>query len=207
LYLKVFADNQKLQRSGKGVASSAHQLIQLPSSEPSPDVSQVACGIETAAGGTKEVPTQEFSATEKLALFRPHSSSSDPAIPVSSTTSLALSLSSSLSSYSPTAAESPLTCISTAAAIFTTEYYEARPSAKGGIGAFAIKEIPEGTVILAEEPLMLANIMEVYHAYDSLTFEERKLFRSLYSWRGVNPEPIMAIFQTNRYIIMRSRVL
>ena len=73
-----------------------------------------------------------------------------------------------------------------------------RAFAKGGIGAFASKSILEGTVILAEEPLMLANIMEVYHSYDNLSIEKRKMFRSLYGWPGVNPEPTMAIFQTNR---------
>jgi len=47
---------------------------------------------------------------------------------------------------------------------------------------------------------MLANIMEVYHVYESLSTEKRRLFNSLYGWHGVNPEPIMAIFQTNRYM-------
>lgn len=83
-------------------------------------------------------------------------------------------------------------------AIFTTEFYEAKKSPKGGIGAFAIKTIPKGTIIQAEEPLMLANIMEVYHEYDKLSPEKRRLYKSLYGWKGVNPDPYMAIFKTNR---------
>ncbi|KAG9247558.1 hypothetical protein BJ878DRAFT_396261, partial [Calycina marina] len=84
---------------------------------------------------------------------------------------------------------------------FTTEYYEARPSKKGGLGALATKHIPEGTTILKEEPLVLCNLTDIYYEYERLSTEDRKKYRSLHGWRGINSECIMSIFQTNRFSI------
>jgi len=85
-------------------------------------------------------------------------------------------------------------------ALFTTEYFEARPSPKGGIGAFAIKDIPQGTIILAEKPLIRVPFSEVFVAYENLSPQKRKLYRSLYGWDGIDNYNILAIYKTNRYI-------
>lgn len=82
--------------------------------------------------------------------------------------------------------------------LFTTDYFEVKPSRKQGLGAFATKDIPQGTVVIAEKPLLAGAMVEVYMLYENLSPEERLEYRSLYGYQGVDPSYLLAIFKTNR---------
>jgi hypothetical protein len=82
--------------------------------------------------------------------------------------------------------------------LLVTDYFEVRKSSKGGYGAFAIKEIKEGTIIMSEEPLFRAAYIEVFYKYEALPRDQRKEYRSLFGWKGVSEHPVLAIFKTNR---------
>jgi hypothetical protein len=108
---------------------------------------------------------------------------------ISPVSSFSSASSSSLAPSPPTSPTRPL---------FTTEFFEVRPSAKGGYGAFAIENIAKGTIILTEKALFTAEFTEVFYAYENLKPKERKEYRSLYSYQGVDNELLLAIFKTNR---------
>jgi hypothetical protein len=66
------------------------------------------------------------------------------------------------------------------------------------MGAFATKDIAEGTIIIAERPLIAGDIMVVYSAYENLSKEQKKEYRTLYGYPGVDSDKLLAIFKTNR---------
>jgi hypothetical protein len=82
--------------------------------------------------------------------------------------------------------------------LFTTEYFEVRPSQKGGLGAFATKEIPWGTVIHREKALFTGTLMEVFYLYDQLSRDQRREYLDLHEFKRVGGHKILSIFKTNR---------
>lgn len=92
----------------------------------------------------------------------------------------------------------PAALYSRAGLRFSEKYFDAKPSPKGGIGAFANQDILAGTIIISEEPLIRCLFQEVFMAYEELTIPQRKLYKSLYGWKGIESHPILAIFKTNR---------
>jgi hypothetical protein len=105
------------------------------------------------------------------------------------------SSSSSSASFSSSISRSP-----EAPPLFIVDFFEVRKSPKGGYGAFAIKDIEKGTVIMSEEPLFRANYLEVFYKYEALPAEKRDEYRTLFGWKGVSDHHILAIFKTNRYV-------
>ncbi|RKF62670.1 hypothetical protein OnM2_031063 [Erysiphe neolycopersici] len=87
--------------------------------------------------------------------------------------------------------------------LFGTEFFEVRKTLQKGFGAFAIRDIDEGTIILAEKSLMKAENMTIYHEFEKLNYQQRKVFCSLARWEMLGPWPI-AIFKTNRFEITRA---
>lgn len=81
--------------------------------------------------------------------------------------------------------------------LFSNEFFQVRKTKQKGYSAFAIRDIEEGTTILAETPLMKAEIMTVYYEYERLTKQQQMEYRSLAGWEVLGPGP-MAIFKTNR---------
>ncbi|POS87780.1 hypothetical protein EPUL_000381, partial [Erysiphe pulchra] len=87
--------------------------------------------------------------------------------------------------------------------LFKTEFFEVRKTLHKGFGAFAIRDIDEGTIILAEKSLMKAENMTIYHEFEKLSYQQRKEYCSLARWEMLGPGPI-AIFKTNRFEITRA---
>jgi hypothetical protein len=98
--------------------------------------------------------------------------------------------SSSFSSTSSTSESTPL---------FTTDFFEVRKSPKGGYGAFATKDLEKDTIIMSEEPLFRAAFMDVFIEFEKLPADKRAEYRTLFGWKGVSDNQILAIFKTNRY--------
>ncbi|CAL3970430.1 unnamed protein product [Diplocarpon coronariae] len=114
---------------------------------------------------------------------------------------------------SPTPSHSPAACFSpsssassssssdssTGSPLFTTEYFEARRSSKGGYGAFALDDIEEGTVVLKEKALFKASFVEVFSKLEGLTCEERREYRTLHGYEAMSHCRDLAIYKTNRF--------
>lgn len=100
---------------------------------------------------------------------------------------------SSSSSFSSTST------ISEPTPLFTTDFFEVRKSPKGGYGAFATKDIEKDTIIMSEEPLFRAALMEVFIEFENLPADKRAEYRTLFGWQGVSDDEILAIFKTNRF--------
>jgi hypothetical protein len=82
--------------------------------------------------------------------------------------------------------------------LFVTEYFEVRPSPRGGFGAFAVKDIPKDTVVIMETALFSGTMLEVFHLYEQLSKEQRKEYMKLHAHMGVGGHRILSIFKTNR---------
>ncbi|RDL31091.1 uncharacterized protein BP5553_09880 [Venustampulla echinocandica] len=89
--------------------------------------------------------------------------------------------------------------------LFATMYFEVRESPKGGLGAFAVQDIEEDTVIMAEEPLFKATFVEVFYEFEKLSKEKRGEYLSLYAWSGIERHKVLAIFSTNRFTISNAQ--
>jgi hypothetical protein len=86
---------------------------------------------------------------------------------------------------------------------FQTDYFEVRSSDKGGLGAFATRNIEKGTAIMAEEPLFCGDFGDVSQAYQNFTREQAEEYLSLHAWTGSSrgdKQLITCIFATNRYV-------
>lgn len=103
------------------------------------------------------------------------------------------------SSYlpSPTLGSTPTATKNTP---FVNDFFEVRQSTKGGLGAFALKDIPKGTVIMAEEPLFRALLVQVFWKYDELSDDQKKEYKTLSCWFGIEDHKVAAIFTTNRFV-------
>lgn len=82
-----------------------------------------------------------------------------------------------------------------------TEYFEVKRSPKKGYGAFATKDIIEGTVIMIETPLFRTLPFGVMAAWWNLTREQRAEYATLASYDVLDPgNRTMAIYKTNTYV-------
>jgi hypothetical protein len=82
--------------------------------------------------------------------------------------------------------------------------FSIRPSPKGGMGAFALSDIPCSTVIMRELALFLATDGNGHLAEElgKLSAEERAEFRKLACYDLLDKDKDIAIFKTNRYVWM-----
>jgi hypothetical protein len=80
--------------------------------------------------------------------------------------------------------------------------FSIRPSPKGGMGAFALSDIPCSTVIMRELALFLATDGNGHLAEElgKLSAEERAEFRKLACYDLLDKDKDIAIFKTNRYV-------
>lgn len=94
----------------------------------------------------------------------------------------------------------PVTSFTSAKAspLFTTEYFEVLKTANKGYAAFATKDIPEGTTILTEEPLLKATEASFIFEYEKLSTEERRIFKTLCCFSDLDMHESLARFKTNR---------
>ncbi|TVY52135.1 SET domain-containing protein 5 [Lachnellula cervina] len=83
--------------------------------------------------------------------------------------------------------------------LFSNDFFEVRSSPKKGMGAFALADIPEGTVIMTEEPLFRTSPVQIFWTYDALSDEQKRAYKQLACWTGVEDHKIPAIFTTNRF--------
>lgn len=76
--------------------------------------------------------------------------------------------------------------------------FEVRASPLGGSGVFALHDIPEGQVVLAERPLFYADRITLYEEVDRLEPSDRIQFDSLHVFRRtVGTDDIAGRFWTN----------
>ncbi|CAD6499733.1 BgTH12-03841 [Blumeria graminis f. sp. triticale] len=87
--------------------------------------------------------------------------------------------------------------------LLRTELFEVRKTLNKGYGAFAIRDIEIGTVILIEEPLLKAEIMTVYYEFEKLNHMQRIQYCSLAGRTGEG-STIISIFETNRFQITKT---
>lgn len=80
--------------------------------------------------------------------------------------------------------------------------FSIHPSPKGGMGAFALSDIPCSTVIMRELALFLATDGNGHLAEElgKLSVEEREEFRKLACYDLLDKDKDIAIFKTNRYV-------
>lgn len=80
--------------------------------------------------------------------------------------------------------------------------FSIRPSPKGGMGAFALSDIAESTVIMKELALFLATDGKGHLAeeLEKLSAEERTEFSKLACYELLDRDRDIAIFKTNRYV-------
>ena len=89
---------------------------------------------------------------------------------------------------------------------FSNEYFEIRPSPKGGLGAFAIKDIQDNTAIIAENPLFRCHLHEeIEWCVDMLPRRLKDEYFGLHHWTGVDQSKVHGIFKTNRYVFNAAR--
>lgn len=89
-----------------------------------------------------------------------------------------------------------------AAKTFWNSLFSIRPSPKGGMGAFALSDISESTVIMKELALFLATDGKGHLAEElgKLSAEERTEFSKLACYELLDQDRDIAIFKTNRYV-------
>ncbi len=86
------------------------------------------------------------------------------------------------------------------APVFRNEYFEVRESMKGGLGSFAVTDLPQGTMILSEQPLFKSKLISLIQALENLTPEEIGRFRRLHHHPSTSCDRDLATFLTNRYV-------
>lgn len=60
------------------------------------------------------------------------------------------------------------------------QFFEIRLSKLGGFGAFAVRELRKGDVILVEKPLLLSDTFGLRSSFDQLSEAERKIYMNLH---------------------------
>lgn len=106
-----------------------------------------------------------------------------------------------VSSYSSSSSSCPGTMAKSPDISFSTEFFEVKKSPRKGYGAFALKDIKEGTVISSEAPLFTSNFFDLFHELEKLTPEQRAQYRTLAAYMKLEPcSRDASIFMTNRYV-------
>lgn len=83
--------------------------------------------------------------------------------------------------------------------MYSNEYFEIAKSNVAGWGAFAMRDLTKGDVILREIPLFVAETDKIFHEFYKLDESAKKVALSLHSHRlikGGTPQ-ILAVWQTN----------
>lgn len=77
---------------------------------------------------------------------------------------------------------------------------EVKHSPRGGLGIFASRTIASGTMLLKEEPLLVANSeTTVLEKYAMLVPQQQREFNDLHWWWERSPDPILGRFKTNEF--------
>lgn len=63
--------------------------------------------------------------------------------------------------------------------IWSNEYFAVKKSPLGGLGAFAVKDLKEGDIILVEKPLVRTDRIGLYNAVERLDRDDKLLYASL----------------------------
>lgn len=77
-------------------------------------------------------------------------------------------------------------------------YFEVRASPKGGLGAFALENIPPHTTILTEPFLLQARSATILDVFAQLPAKEKQTFQGLATFKMLHPNKIVATFKVNR---------
>lgn len=99
---------------------------------------------------------------------------------------------------SPPSSQAPHLPATTKASPPPPPLFEVRASPLGGSGVFALHDIPEGQVVLAERPLFYADRITLYEEVDRLEPSDRIQFDNLHVFRRtVGTDDIAGRFWTN----------
>lgn len=100
----------------------------------------------------------------------------------------------------PSLVEEASSAVTTSRSLISS-HFSIRPSPKGGMGAFALSDIPESTVIMKELALFLATDGKGQLAKElgKLSAKERTEFGKLACYELLDRDRDIAIFKTNRY--------
>lgn len=140
------------------------------------------------------LPTLPASPIPTISRRRQYLAEPPPTLMYSSSSAFSSNSSSSSSSWSGTPVKYPEIG-------FKTDYFEVRKSPKKGYGAFAIKDIKEGTIISSEAPLFATHFSDLFRELEKLTPEQRAEYRTLAAYMKLEPcSRDMSIFMTNRYV-------
>lgn len=71
--------------------------------------------------------------------------------------------------------------------VFANDHFVVQPSALGGLGAFAARDLRQGETILVEEPLLVADSFGFMEAYYALSEEAKRAYLSLHGADEANP--------------------
>ena len=66
------------------------------------------------------------------------------------------------------------------------DMFAIRPSALGGMGCFALRDIYRGDHLLVERPLLRTNLLHLFHELERLTPAQRAQYDALHAW---HPDP------------------
>lgn len=83
---------------------------------------------------------------------------------------------------------------------FRTEFFQVKKTLLKGYGAFATKDIEEGTIIMAEAALFVANPHSVNEEIEKLPIPLQTEFLTLAANVNLSDSKPYAIFLTNRYV-------
>ncbi|PQE32606.1 SET domain protein [Rutstroemia sp. NJR-2017a WRK4] len=183
------------QKNQEAFNASKTKKTGLPIPPPSPPKSR------SSSSSKSSLSTQHQSLPLRTATPKSHSSSITPHKPQAPSPESEKRRSSSPAhpiSNINTAATPPPPPVNRAAE-FETEFFKVRKSPKGGLGCFAVKDIPKGTVIHSEKPLFECSLVGVHYAFEQLTPEQREEYLNLYYYRGLVNHKVIAIYQTNRF--------
>jgi len=83
--------------------------------------------------------------------------------------------------------------------IFISELFNITTSPKGGVGAFALQDIENGTEIHSEPALLQATDTSLQQAFKELSADQKKSYLKLYSYDAIDVNKVVAVFKTNRF--------
>lgn len=82
--------------------------------------------------------------------------------------------------------------------LFSTEFFQVLKVPNKGYGAFATKDIAQGTLIMSEPPLLTARDATFNEEYEKMNPQGKMEFGRLCFWWELDNNENMARFQTNR---------
>jgi hypothetical protein len=78
-------------------------------------------------------------------------------------------------------------------------FFEVRPSVLAGLGAFAVRDLALGDVILREKPLFISDNLNLYRDFEALDQQTKAVALSLHINDQTKPgtNPLLAVWSTN----------